>query len=67
MQPPVTIKTPVQNGGVITYLSGSTANPKELAFAAEKKDVYVSSDFGTTWKQIANQGQAINHQQEVKK
>jgi photosystem II stability/assembly factor-like uncharacterized protein len=59
---PVAIKTPVQNGDVIAYLSGSPANPNELAFATEKKDVYVSTDHGVTWQKIANQGQAINHQ-----
>ncbi|MCY9694202.1 F510_1955 family glycosylhydrolase [Paenibacillus alginolyticus] len=54
------IKTPVQNGDAISYLSGSPTNPKELALAIEKKDVYMSTDFGTTWQRIANQGQAIN-------
>lgn len=57
---PTAIKTPVQNGDAISYLAGSPANPKELALATEKKDVYVSTDFGTTWQRIANQGQAIN-------
>ncbi|MED1725012.1 F510_1955 family glycosylhydrolase [Paenibacillus pasadenensis] len=57
---PTAIKTPVQNGDGISYLTGSPANPKELALATEKKDVYVSTDYGTDWNKIANQGQAIN-------
>ncbi len=56
----VTMKTPVQNGDGISYLTGSPANPKELALATEKKDVYVSTDYGTVWNKIASQGQAIN-------
>jgi hypothetical protein len=50
----------VQNGDVIAYLSGNPANAKELAFATEKKDVYIFTNLGVTWEQIANQGQAIN-------
>ncbi|QYR22743.1 glycosyl hydrolase [Paenibacillus sp. sptzw28] len=59
---PSTIKTPVQNGDAIVYLSGSPTNREELAFATEKKDVYISKDHGVTWQHIADQGQPVNHE-----
>lgn len=61
------MKTPVQNGDVIAYLSGNPVHAEELAIATKKKDVYVSTDQGVTWQQIVNQGQAIHSQMEVKK
>jgi hypothetical protein len=57
---PVTSKTPVQTGDVIAYLTGSPVNPKEIAIATGKKDVYLSTDNGAAWRKIADQGQAIN-------
>jgi photosystem II stability/assembly factor-like uncharacterized protein len=56
----VTVKTPVQTGDIITYLTGSPVNPKEMAIATGNKDVYVSTDNGASWRKIADQGQAIN-------
>jgi photosystem II stability/assembly factor-like uncharacterized protein len=56
----VTVKTPVKTGDVIAYVSGSPANPKEMAIATGNKDVYLSTDNGTAWRKIADQGLAIN-------
>lgn len=56
----VTVKTPVKTGDVIAYVSGSPVNPKEMAIATGKKDVYLSTDNGAAWRKIADQGQAIN-------
>ncbi|MBP1989656.1 F510_1955 family glycosylhydrolase [Paenibacillus eucommiae] len=56
----ITVKTPIQSEDVFTYVSGNPVDSKELAFATEKKNVYLSTDNGVTWEQIANQGQAIS-------
>ncbi|MFC5647958.1 F510_1955 family glycosylhydrolase [Paenibacillus solisilvae] len=50
----VTIKTP--NKDRIAFIAQSPASPKELAIATEQKDVYISTDRGVTWRQIANKG-----------
>ncbi|WP_442951507.1 F510_1955 family glycosylhydrolase [Paenibacillus sp. GYB004] len=44
----------------ITYVVQNPANPKELALATEPKDVYLSTNRGATWIQIAEKGKTIN-------
>jgi hypothetical protein len=50
----VAIKTPSKDG--IAFIAQNSASTKELAFATEQKDVYISTDNGATWEQIANKG-----------
>ncbi|MUG73311.1 glycosyl hydrolase [Paenibacillus validus] len=52
------IQTPSKD--TITYVVQNPANPKELAIATEPKDVYLSTDRGATWIQIAENGKTIN-------
>lgn len=59
---PIIIRVPVQKGGFIAYISGNPVNTQELALVTESKDVYLSTDDGVTWQQIAKQGQAINNE-----
>lgn len=55
---PLTIQTPSKD--TITYVVQNPANPNELAIATEPKNVYLSTDRGTTWIQIADKGKTIN-------
>ncbi|KKC49605.1 glycosyl hydrolase [Paenibacillus sp. D9] len=52
------IQTPSKD--TITYVVQNPANPKELAIATEPKDVFLSTDRGATWIQIADKGKTIN-------
>ncbi|WP_134752445.1 F510_1955 family glycosylhydrolase [Paenibacillus athensensis] len=54
----VTLKLPTKDE--ITYVAQNPANPNELAIATEQKDVYLSTDSGATWTQIADKGNMIN-------
>lgn len=54
------LKTPVDTGDVITYISENPVNAMELAIATDKNDIYISPDAGTSWRQIAKQGKLIN-------
>lgn len=53
-----TLKLPTKDE--ITYVAQNPANPNELAIATEQKDIYLSTDSGATWSQIANKGNMIN-------
>ncbi|WP_373864537.1 F510_1955 family glycosylhydrolase [Paenibacillus humicus] len=52
------IQTPSKDA--IAYVVQNPANPKELAIATEPKDIYLSTDRGATWIQIADKGKTIN-------
>ncbi|AEI42117.1 F510_1955 family glycosylhydrolase [Paenibacillus mucilaginosus] len=51
---------PASAGEAITYISANPADPKKAAYTTEKKNVYVTSDGGATWAQIAEEGQAAD-------
>ncbi|XID96027.1 F510_1955 family glycosylhydrolase [Paenibacillaceae bacterium WGS1546] len=53
-----TLKSPTKDE--ITYVAQNPANPNELAIATEQKDVYLSTESGVTWTQIADKGNMIN-------
>ncbi|WP_080835059.1 hypothetical protein [Cohnella massiliensis] len=54
---PERIKTPTKDK--ITYIAQNPANSTELAIATEQKDVYLSTNSGAAWTQIADNGKMI--------
>jgi photosystem II stability/assembly factor-like uncharacterized protein len=46
---------PLPNDAV-AYIAQNAANPKEYAIATFERSVYISTDAGKTWKQIADRG-----------
>lgn len=53
------IKLPSMDQDTVMYVAQNPVNAQEWAMATYKRDVYVSSDNGTTWKQIAQQGETL--------
>ncbi|MDQ8734860.1 F510_1955 family glycosylhydrolase [Paenibacillus sp. LHD-38] len=50
----VVMKTP--SSDVISYVAQNPTKSDELAIATEQKDIYISTDSGATWKEIAKKG-----------
>jgi hypothetical protein len=40
----------------VAYIAQNPVNPREYAIATFERGVYISSDAGTTWTQIADRG-----------
>jgi photosystem II stability/assembly factor-like uncharacterized protein len=53
------LELPSLDQDTVTYVAQNPVNASEWAIATYKRDVYVSSDNGTTWKQIAKQGETL--------
>jgi photosystem II stability/assembly factor-like uncharacterized protein len=52
----VVVTLPSLEQDSVTYIAQNPLAPREWAIATYKRDVYISSDTGQTWKQIAAQG-----------
>lgn len=53
------IALPSLDQDTVTYMAQNPVNASEWAMATYKRDVYVSSDNGKTWQQIARQGETL--------
>ncbi|MEE8303906.1 MAG: hypothetical protein V3S24_15895 [Candidatus Tectomicrobia bacterium] len=53
-----TIPLPSLQSDAVSYIAQNPVNHQEWAIATFKRDVYLSSDNGKTWRQIAKQGTA---------
>lgn len=53
------VALPAMEQDVVTYIAQNPVNPQEWAMATYKRDVYVSSDHGQTWQQIAKAGETL--------
>lgn len=54
-----TIDVPVEKDDVITYIAQSPQNPQKVAITTSNKDIYLTQDGGSNWKQIADDGKGI--------
>ncbi|MFC4765857.1 F510_1955 family glycosylhydrolase [Effusibacillus consociatus] len=54
------INIPPLKEDAVTYIAQNPVNENEMVFATVKKDVYLSSDKGESWKWIAEQGKGIS-------
>lgn len=53
----VDIKIPALNADdSIMYVAQNPKNPSEIVFITMKSNIFVTTDDGKTWKQIANKG-----------
>ena len=50
------VALPLMDQDAVTYMAQNPVNTQEWALATYQRDVYVSSDHGQTWKQIATKG-----------
>lgn len=50
------VAVPVINDDVIQYIAQNPTQPKTMAIATAKKDVYLTPDAGVLWHRIADQG-----------
>jgi photosystem II stability/assembly factor-like uncharacterized protein len=48
---------PVLDQDAVLYMAQNPVHPQAWAIATSQRDVYVSSDHGQTWKQVAKQGE----------
>lgn len=53
------LKLPALSSDVVTYIARSPADPKKLAIATRRKNVFLSRDAGKSWKQIAREGEGL--------
>jgi photosystem II stability/assembly factor-like uncharacterized protein len=53
------IALPAMQQDAVTYVAHNPVNMQEWAIATYKRDVYVSSDHGQTWRQIAKAGETL--------
>lgn len=53
---PVEVAIPALSEDAVAYIAQNPQRREELAIATFKKNVFVSSDGGKTWKQIASEG-----------
>jgi photosystem II stability/assembly factor-like uncharacterized protein len=53
------VALPALEQDAVTYLAQNPVNRQEWAMATYKRDVYVSSDNGQTWQQIAKAGETL--------
>jgi hypothetical protein len=54
-----TVPVPKFERDFVLYIAQSPAKPDELAIATRQRHVFLSSDGGKTWKQIAREGAAV--------
>jgi len=50
------VALPPLGDDAVAYIAQNAVNPKEFAIATFERSVYVSTDTGKTWKQIADRG-----------
>lgn len=50
----------LDNDDAVSYIAQSPTNEKEIVIATFKKNVYLSSDSGEKWTEIADQGKGIS-------
>jgi len=50
------VALPPLRDDAVAYIAQNAANPKEFAIATFERSVYISTDAGKTWKQIADRG-----------
>jgi hypothetical protein len=50
------LRLPRLDKDFVLYIAQSPANPKELAIATRRRNVFVSPDAGGSWKKIAREG-----------
>jgi photosystem II stability/assembly factor-like uncharacterized protein len=53
------IALPPLDQDTVMYIAQNPVNPQAWAMATYKRDVYVSTDSGQTWKQVAKQGETL--------
>jgi photosystem II stability/assembly factor-like uncharacterized protein len=53
------VTLPPLDQDTVTYIAQNPVTPQEWAMATYKRHVYISSDTGQTWKQIAAQGRTL--------
>ena len=53
------VALPAMEQDAVTYMAHNPVNTQEWAMATYKRDVYVSSDHGQTWQQIAKAGETF--------
>lgn len=53
---PNDVPIPALTEDAVAYIAQNPQRRDEMAIATFKKSVFVSSDAGKTWKQIANEG-----------
>jgi len=50
------VALPPLRDDAVAYIAQNAANPKDFAIATFERSVYISTDAGKTWKQIADRG-----------
>lgn len=55
---PEAVSIPALTDDAIAYIAQNPARPREMAIATFKRNVFLSSDQGRSWKQIARDGDA---------
>ena len=50
------IRLPELAGDYVTHVAQSPADERSVAFATRRRSVFISSNGGSTWHQIANEG-----------
>lgn len=53
------LRVPVRAGDFVTYIARNPSHFSELAIATRQRDVYLSRDGGSTWQQLARQGEGV--------
>ncbi|GGG24365.1 F510_1955 family glycosylhydrolase [Paenibacillus abyssi] len=56
----IEIDIPLDSEDAIYYMAINPVNPSEITVATANKNIYLTPDNGTTWKQIADNGEMIN-------
>lgn len=54
------LRLPAMDQDAVAYIAQSPSKPNEFAIATFERNVYLSDDRGSTWKQIADRGRTLS-------